>query len=395
MPRSSFGLSTLWASLTVLSLCGTASAQWFSGPPSSCGCSAPTYVGPPPIMRQTAALFGAAPAMPTSYAYSDGSSCGAPIACHIDQPAQVVHVQAVAVQPMQQVHQPIMQNVQVTEMQAVKRTVSKPVMQTEYVDQAVTEMRPVSELRTVNVASVDYHTVTEYRTVKKNVGYWVTKNVPTNRMAAWQYDNRPNALGAINRASYNVQTAFTPAYRQVREYVPQTMTCTIPCQKKVAVPSMKQVTYNVSTMQPFQTTRKVAVNKVVYQSAEVTVMAPIQTVKTMQVGTRITHVPLGSVPGAPGTALKPTPDANSSAPSRTATPSNSLDPNQINNRGAFVEPLEPVAPRLSDASETIKQFSAPSVVRVSQWVAHNPVAAPANPQPGGKSAAISIADSAR
>ena len=195
----------------------------------------------------------------------------------------------VAVQQMRPVVQPVMQDVNVTEYQAVKRQVSKPVVTTEYVDQLVTEMRPVSELKTVNVPTVDYQTVTEYKTVQKQMGYWVTKNVPTNRVSAYQYDNRPNAAGAMNRASYNMRNAFTPTYQQQRQYVPQTMTCTVPYCKKVAVPGMKQVTYNISRMQPTQTTRKVAVNKVTYQTAEVTVMAPVQTVKTMQVGTRVSY----------------------------------------------------------------------------------------------------------
>ncbi len=411
MPRLSFGLASLWGGLTVLSLCGSASAQWFPGSGGrSCGCSAPSYMGPPPIMRQTAAAFGAAPMMPSSYAYNDAVECGAPIACHIEQPMQVVHVQAVApvtqtvvaVQQMQPVHQAIMQDVPVTEYRPVKRTVSKPVYTTDYVDQAVTEMRPVSELRTVNVPTVDYQTVTEYKTVKKNVGYWVTKNIPNTRVAPWQYDNRPNALGAMNRAGYTMRTAFTPPHQQVRQYVPQTMTCTVPCSRKVAVPGMKQVTYNISRMQPTQTTRKVAVNRVTYQTAEVTVMAPVQVVKTMQVGTRVSYAPLGStaigsVPGSGGTALKPTPDTNNSAaqprPTQTATPNSDLDPGAFDKRSSSIETYDSYGQRLSDTSETFKKTSVPSVVRVSQWVARTP--SPSVPQPGGKSAAISIADTAR
>ncbi|MGL1297019.1 hypothetical protein ACSTLA_23020, partial [Vibrio parahaemolyticus] len=92
-----------------------------------------------------------------------------------------------------------------------------------------------------------------------------------------------------------------------------------------------------------------------------TVMAPVQVVKTMQVGTRISHVPMGSVPGASASPLKPTPDANSSAPSRTANPKGGLDPNKINTGGASVESVDPFAPHLSDASDTVKHFNVPSV----------------------------------
>lgn len=412
MPRSMFGLTSLWGSLAVLTFCGTASAQWFPGSGgSNCGCSAPTLMGQPPIVHQTAAAFGAAPMMPVSYAYNDAVVCGPPVACQIDQPA-VVHVQAiapppvthtvVAVQQLRPMVQPVMQDMQVTEYHPVKRTVSKPVVTTEYVDQTVTEMRPVSELRTVNVPTTDYQTVTEYRTVKRDVGYWATKNVPTGRVNAWQYDNRPNMAGAMNRASYNMRNAFTPQYMQTRQYVPQTMTCTVPYCKKVAVPGMKQVTYNVQSMQPTQTVRKVAVNKVTYQTAEVTVMQPVQVTKTVQVGTRVSYHPagttaIGSAPtttNGPGTALAPTPDPNSkSAAPRTAAPNGGLDSNEFNNKRSSLDTIDTFGGRMSDLAEPVKANSAPSVVRVSLWVARTPSST--TPQPGGKSAAISIADSAR
>lgn len=416
MPRSSFGLTSLWGGLAVLSLCGTASAQWFSGNSGGCGCAAPSYMGQAPIMRQTAMSYGAAPMM--TAAYGGETPCG-PSICHIEQPQQmqVVHVQAVApvqhtvvaVQQLRPVVQPVMQDVAVTEYQPVKRTVSKPVVTTEYVDQAVTVMTPVTETRTANVPTVDYQTVTEYRTVQKQVGYWATKTTPTGKVNPWQYDNRPNMAGAMNRAGYTMRTAFTPTNRATRTFVPQTMTCQVPYCRKVAVPGMKQVTYNTTRMQPTQTMRKVAVNKVSYQTAEVTVMAPVQTVKTMQVGTRVSYQPagstgtaIGSAPstGGGGTALSPTPDPNSSqARPRTADPSNGLDPNAINRSGASLETYDALGNRVSQVTEQpVKTFSAqaasaPSVVRVSQWVARTPSSS--SPQPGGKSAAIAIADSTR
>ncbi len=413
MPRSSFGLASLCGGLIVLSLCGTASAQWYSGGGGGgCSCNAPSYMGPPPIMRQTAAAFGAAPMMTASYAYNDAMQCGPPIACHIEQPMQMVHVQqfapvvrTVAVQQLQPVIHPVMQDVRVTEYQPVKQTVSKPVVRTEYVDQMVTEMRPISELKTVNVPTVDYQTVTEYKTVQKQVGYWVTKNIPTGRVPSWQYDNRPNAAGAMNRASYDLRNAFTPQYKEARQFIPQTMTCTVPCSKRVSVPGMKQVTYNITRMEPTQTTRKVAVNRVTYETAEVTVMKPVQVVRTMQTGTRVSYAPIGSTavgaaPGGTAIGLQPTPDAKASAirqkPPRTAEGNEPLDPSEFNNNkkgGAFLESADPLGPRLSESSAPAKKFSAPSVVRVSQWVARTP--ASSAPQPGGKSAAISIADTTR
>ena len=409
MPRSSFGLASLLAGLTVLNVCGTASAQWFSGfgGGSNCGCSAPTYMGPPPIMRQTAAAFGAAPMMTASYAYNDGYQSGPPVACQIEQPVQVVHVpvvQTVAVQRLQQVVQPVIQDVAVTEYHPVKQTVSKPVVRTEYVDQAVTEMRPVTEQKVVNVATVDYQNVTEYKQVQKQVGYWVTKNCPTGKVPSWQYDNRPNAAGFMNRASYDMRNAFTPMYRQTREFVPQTMTCTVPYSKQVAVPGMKQVTYNVTRLEPTQTTRKVAVNKVVYEPTEITVMKPVQVVKQMHVGTRVSYAPIGgtaigsapSTNGAPAVGLQPTPDQKASRPKapRSAEKSNDLDADEINKRtGASMRSSDPTPVQLSESTVSARKVSTPSVVRVNQWVARTP--ASRIPQSGGKSAAISIADSTR
>ena len=409
MPRSSFGLAALLAGLTVLNSCGTASAQWFPGfgGGRNCGCSAPSYMGTPPIMRQSASAFGAAPMSTAAYAYNDGFQSGPPMACQIEQPVQVVHVpvvQTVAVQQLQPVIHPVMQQVAVTEFHPVKQTVSKPVVRTEYVDQTVTEMRPVTEQKTVNVQTVDYQNVTEVKQVQKQTGYWVTKNCPTGKVPSWQYDNRPNFAGAMNRASYEMRNAFTPMYKQTREFIPQTMTCSVPYTKQVAVPGMKQVTYNVTRLEPTQTTRKVAVNKVYYEPTEITVMKPVQVVKTMQTGTRVSYAPIGgtaigSAPGtngAPAVGLKPTVDEKASRPRvpRQAEKDNDLDPEVINKRsGASLNPPDRHEVQLTESTVSARKFTPPSVIRVSQWVARTP--APSTPQPGGKSAAISIADSTR
>lgn len=403
----------------MLSFCGTASAQYGS----SCGCSAPTYMGPPPIMRSAAAFFGAA--APVSMAsYGSDVQCGAPINCHIETPVvqqQVVHVQAVApvatvmaVQQLQPVHQPVMQTVQAMEMRPVKQMVTKPVVTTEYVDQAVTVMTPVSEVKVANVPTTHYQTVTEYKTVQKQVGYWVTQNIPTNKMAAYQYDNRPNVMGAMNRAVYNTKAAFTPNYQQVRKFVPQTMTCQVPCKKQVAVQGMKQVTYNVTRMQPTQTTRKVAVNKVSYQQQEVTVMAPHAVTKTVQVGTKISYVHPANVSSMASaasnncnptnnTALTPTPDAKASA-ANPKPAQNAMNPDNFNknNTSGALEPYDNLNQRLGDASTSDKKFIAaskpetvPTAAKASVWVATRSSTKSSNPPSSGKSAAISIADSSR
>src|SRR6185503_17235258 len=135
-----------------------------------------------------------------------------------------------------------------------------------------------------------------------------------------QYDNRPGIVGSMNRMSNDIRNAFTPNSKVTRQFVPQTMTCTVPCTKKVAVQGMKQVTYNVTSMVPQQTTRKVAISSVRYVEEEITAMKPVTVARTMQVGTRVSYAPLGSGgqtatgPSNGGAiGLTPTPDTSSSA----------------------------------------------------------------------------------
>lgn len=420
MVRSSFGLASFWGSLAVLAATSTASAQWLPFSGNNCGCGTPSLFGPPPVAYQSASASYSSAAMPiyrTAMA-SESVQCGQPIACTIEQPVQVrAMAQIVRVEPLQPVVHPVYDTVHVTEYQPVKQKVQKPIVETKWVEQAVTEMRPVTQQRTVNVPTVDYQSVTEYKKVQKQVGYWVTKNEATGKVEPCQYDNRPNMAGWMNRTGYQMRTAFTPQTRTTRQFIPQTMTCTVPCTKKVAVQGQKQVTYNVTSMVPQQVTRKVAVNSVRYVEEEVTAMKAVTVAKTMQVGTRISYAPPGSS-GAGATALQPTPDTKASArnpdgtPKRTANGekldefSPGLAPDDFNNRNgatpkkiSYPTPIEesPIDQgRMTETtvparetSPTRQSLSTPSVVRVSQWVARNPL--PSNPQPISKPGSISLA----
>lgn len=416
MVRSSFGSASFWGCLAVLAATSTASAQWmpFSGNNCNCG-SAPrtSLFGPPPVAYQSASASYSSAAFG-----SESIQCGQPIACTIEQPVQMRQMaQIVRVEPLQPVVHPVYDTVQVTQYQPVKQKVQKPIVETKWVEQAVTEMRPVTQQRTVNVPTVDYQTVTEYKQVQKQVGYWVTKNEPTGKIAPCQYDNRPGMAGWINRTGYEMRTAFTPQTKTTRQFIPQTMTCTVPCTKKVAIQGQKQVTYNVTSMVPQQVTRKVAVNTVRHVEEEITVMKPFTVAKTMQVGTRISYAPIGSGDGG-RTALQPTPDNKASARNSDGTPkrtangekldefSPGLEPNDFNNRNgvspkkiSYPTPLdegpvdqgrmtETTVP-VREAAPTRQSISAPSVVRVSQWVARNPL--PATPPSIGKTDSISLA----
>ena len=74
MVRSLFGSASVWGSLAVLALSGSASAQWFPfGGGNSCNCGTrPTLMGPAPIMQSASySSFGAAyPVNQTAYTTS-------------------------------------------------------------------------------------------------------------------------------------------------------------------------------------------------------------------------------------------------------------------------------------------------------------------------------------
>jgi hypothetical protein len=418
----------MWGSLAVLAAAGNASAQWFpfsSGNSCNCGSSAAT------MQSASYSSYGTA-IHQTAYA-GDTAQCGQPISCSIDPPPMTAQVRAIApvvqtvkVEHMQQVIQPVYNTVHVTEMQAVKQSVQKPVYETQMVNQTVTVMQPVTEQRTAQVPTVEYQTQTEYRQVKKDAGYWATKTEATAKVSPYQYDNRPGFLGWMNRTGYQARTALVPQNKVTRTYVPQTMTCTVPCTKKVAVQGMKQVTYNVTSMVPQQQTRQVAVQTMRMVEQEVTAMQPVTVARTVQVGHRISHVPIGSTsttamapgtstpvltpsttaaqPSTGGSALVPMPDEKASAKRpaidapRTATPEDSdFGPDGFNppkktsnyykfkdaERSEMTEMVIPTRP----AAKT------PSVVRVSQWVAHNPT--PTSPELGKPSATMAIAGNGR
>ncbi|MCX7394897.1 MAG: hypothetical protein NTW75_12315 [Planctomycetales bacterium] len=403
MVRSSFGLASFCGGLVVLAATSTSSAQWlpFSGSRCDCG-PRPALFGLPPLRYQSASAGYSSAAMPIyqTAMVSESVQCGQPINCTIEQPVQIRSmVQAVRVEPLQPVVHPVYDTVRVTEYQPVKQKVQKPIVETKWIDQAVTEMQPVTQQRTVNVPTVDYQSITEYKKVQKQVGYWVTKNEATGKLSPCQYDNRPGMIAAMNRTGFQLRNAFTPQVRATRQFIPQTMTCTVPCTKKVAVPGMKQVTYNVTSMLPRQTTRKVAVNSVRYVEEEVTAMKAVTVAKTMQIGTRISYAPLGSGAGGDGgrTALQPTPDNKASAQNSDGTPkrtangkldafSPNLEPDSFNeNQGTIRKSSYPTSieqptdqGRMTESivparagDPTTQPMRTPSVVRVSQWVARD------------------------
>jgi hypothetical protein len=192
-------------------------------------------------------------------------------------------------------------------------------------------------------------------------------------------------MGWLNRTGFEIRQAFTPRYTAHRTYVPNIVAQTIPVTRQVAQHSTRQVTYNVTRMEPRTTTRQVAVQKVRYVSREITVQRPVTVMRTVPIGSTIAYVPFGSATTA--TALGPTPDPISSA--RSASPTRSANAAD-NSSGAFqrkeTRPFKEdvdanrssyTTPR-SDVPEKAPQASAeetderpwmrvPSAARVGRW----------------------------
>lgn len=286
----------------------------------------------------------------------------------------------------QPVAQTCYQTVPVTEYRPTVRKVMKPVTETKYVEQPVTEYVPVTEQKTAEVPVVNYQNVTEYHTVQRNAGYWQTAYHPVAKMSPCQYDPTPTFGGWLNRNLYGLRAALTPNYIASRQFVPRTVTQTVPVTRQVAVRSTRQVTYNVTKYEPRQTTRRVAVNTTKFVEAEETVMSPVTVYRTVPTGTSIAYgfAPFGA---ATQTVLAPTPAAaprsaanpdafkRSSEPTRDAKNLKELDNNPVkrssydstndsndpffkNNSGAKLNTPAPEPPAAK---------AAPSIARVSRW----------------------------
>ena len=214
--------------------------------------------------------------------------------------------------PLVPVAQTCYQTVPVTEYQEVKRTVERPVVETRYVDQEVTAYRPITETRVAEVPTVNYQNVTDYQTVTRDMGQWLTHRECINRPSPCQYDPRPGLFGGLNRFGYSMRSAFTPNYRTRREYIPNYVAQTIPVTRQVAIRGSRQVTYNVTKMEPYKTTRKVAVNSVRMVAEEVTAMQPVTVMKTVPTGTRVTYVSPSSI-GTRAALGGPTPAGSQNA----------------------------------------------------------------------------------
>jgi len=211
-------------------------------------------------------------------------------------------------QQLQPVVQPCYQTVPVTEYRPIKQTVQRPVCDVQYVDREVTAYRPITETKTCDVPTVSWQQVTECQTVQRDMGYWTTQYECRPRVSPCQYDPRPGVAGWWNRTNYSMRSAFTPQVVARRQYVPNVVAQQIPITRQVPQYGTRQVSYNVTRMEPYTTTQKVAVNSVRYVAEEVTQMQPVTVMRTVPIGSTVAwvNVPYGA--NATATALGPTPD---------------------------------------------------------------------------------------
>ena len=158
-------------------------------------------------------------------------------------------------------------------------------------------MRQVIEPKTCDVQSVSYQTVSECKQVCVNRGYWQTTMQPVPKMAPCQYDQRPTLLGELNRLGYYTRMAFTPDFIPRRDYVPQVQMVNVQQNRVVAVPTVRQVTYNVARMEPVQETRKVAKLETIMEDRTYTAMEPYTTTQRMAVGTTYQYAMVDPVTG--------------------------------------------------------------------------------------------------
>jgi hypothetical protein len=289
---------------------------------------------------------------------------------------------------MQPITETVYREVPVTKYRTEARVVQKPVVRTAYEERKVTAYRPVTIQQTAEVPAVTYQQVTECRPVSANNSYWRTAWQPVPKMHPLQYDPSPTLLGEMNRWSYATRMAFTPNVIPRREFVPNVVAYNVPVTRTVAVPTTRQVTYNVTRMEPYETTQTVAVQKIEYVEQTVTAHVPYTEMTTMAVGTT-TRYAFIDPSGTTATARGPVPDRTAEEeriPRRAA----GGESNSTNNDDTF-RPLSypqpkaaptPVDPGHHDARNQTEDDAAavaqiethrvPSIVRVAGWRAHKP-----------------------
>ena len=342
------------------------------------------------------AVLGAQPQQAAAQFYPQGgpcSPCGQPIAAisapivtgpTVSAPVamRTASVDCPCVKP---VTETVYRDVPVVQYRTVQRPVKRAKMVTVMEEQDVTTYQTVNETRTVDVPSYDYQTVTECRPVTVNQSYWRTSMQPVQKMAPCQYDPRPSFLGELNRLGYSMRQAFVPNYVRRREFVPNVVAYNVPTQRTVAVPTTRQVTYNVARVVPVTKKQQVAVQKVVWEDDVVTAYEPYTTTRRVAVGTQTRYAYVNPFGGST-TAAAPSDASGATAEAPTPAKSASGDAQPSESKGSMRlqsapthrpapirEPIyRPETPSESHDVDrgpvaTSPESTTPSIVRVAGW----------------------------
>ncbi|MEZ6066978.1 MAG: hypothetical protein R3B90_15030 [Planctomycetaceae bacterium] len=216
-------------------------------------------------------------------------------------------------------------------------------VKTVFEERPVTAYRQVMETKTVSVPTTQYQQVTECQQRCVNNSRWQTVYQKVPKVTPCQYDPNPTFLGWMNRGVYRARSALTPNYYRTRQYVPNVVAYNVPVTRTVAIPTTRQVTYNVARMEPYQTTQKVAVNKVEMVDTQVVAWEPYTEMQTVAVGTTTTYAyaPIGGTTATAG--LEPTP-----ATAANETPIRSRVAENPNNGGGIAPSNPPNAATSED-----------------------------------------------
>jgi len=191
-----------------------------------------------------------------------------------------------------------------TEVQTRERLVQRPIYETKYVEVPQTEYRQQIETRVAQVPHCTYQNVTEMQTRQRDCGRWVTNYRCRPMVAPCAYDNRPGLFGMMNRTLYQARMAVPPAVIAERSYVPNVITEQIPVTRQVAVPGVRQVTYQIPHTVAVTTTRKVAMQSVRMVADRIQEKVHVTTMRMVPYGS--TGMAYGLTPGI-GSAARPDP----------------------------------------------------------------------------------------
>lgn len=325
-------------------------AQFFGGPCNTCGPAAP----PPVAYNACDPCVGVAPVVQAPVAYAPAYQTAS-----LDCPC------------MKPVTETVYQDVQQVDYRPVAKTVKQPKIVTVMEERDVVTYKQVTEARTVDVPSYTTQSYTQCVPTVQNNSYWRTAWQPVPKVSPCQYDNRPGLMGAFNRWGLAFRNTFSPSYVARREFVPNVQTAYQAVNRTVQIPTTRQVTYNVARTVPVTVKQQVAVQKTVWEDTQVTVMEPFTTTKRVAVGQRTRYV-YDDARGIQSAEASPTPATT--AEGDKGSTRNLSSPNQVPVRTPTYpshqqpQPYQPQAqPEPAPIAAPPVAAQTPSVIKVAGW----------------------------